>query len=145
MLAVSISTNATSASFIVSSNMSSSFASSSPSTTMTSSDGQMSQLAARLSAPTRPQPAGSPQQLRNLLQRPITGPEVTGPVGAGGGAPVSTTKLWVPGIMTDSEMKNEFFRTLIDPKQTLERRQVYVFKCIRIGEQKHLIGVIKKT
>ena len=62
---------------------------------------QMSQLAQRLSQPlapiNRPGPPNSPQQLMNLLQRPISS------VGEGmlvtqmSGTPLSTIKVWVPG------------------------------------------------
>ena len=71
----------------------------------------LSQLAARLSqGPQRPGPAVSPQQLRSLLQRPTSGGGVSSYGGHGGqeqgggvtqmssGTPISTTKVWVPGI-----------------------------------------------
>ena len=51
----------------------------------------MSQLAARLSQPT--------DQLRTLLQRPISSDTL---VSQAGGTPISTTKVWVPG--TDTEL-----------------------------------------
>ena len=66
----------------------------------------LSQLAARLSQ--GPQRPPSPHQLRNLLQRPQTsggqglltsfGGQETSVTQMGSGTPISTTKVWVPGI-----------------------------------------------
>ena len=56
----------------------------------------MSQLAARLSQPT--------DQLRTLLQRPISSDTLVTPAG---GTPISTTKVWVPG--TDTELTDPEF------------------------------------
>ena len=73
-----------------------------------SSQQPLSQLAARLSQ--GPQRPPSPHQLRNLLQRPQTsggqgltsyGGQEAGGGGVtqmGSGTPISTTRVWVPGI-----------------------------------------------
>ena len=62
----------------------------------------MSQLAKRLSQPpvplNRPGPSNSPQQLRNLLQRPISSVCEGMLVTKMSGTPISTTKVWVPGM-----------------------------------------------
>ena len=52
----------------------------------------MSQLAARLTQPT--------EQLRTLLQRPVSSDTMAGPlVSQPPGTPISTTKVWVPGMV----------------------------------------------
>ena len=57
----------------------------------------MSQLAARLTQPT--------EQLRTLLQRPISSDTL---VTQAGGTPISTTKVWVPGTDTELTRDPEF-------------------------------------
>ena len=62
----------------------------------------MSQLAARLTQPT--------EQLRTLLQRPITSDTLVSQTA--GGTPISTTKVWVPGtdtVLTLTRVKGTIF------------------------------------
>ena len=79
----------------------------------------LSQLAARLAQ--GPQRPPSPHQLRNLLQRPTSGGQGQGLTSYGGqepggggivtqmasGTPISTTKVWVPGIQTRAVCERE--------------------------------------
>ena len=62
----------------------------------------LSQLAQRLTQPLppRPGPPQSPQQLRNLLQRPPTSSpgEAMILTQASAGTPISTAKVWMPGM-----------------------------------------------
>ena len=96
---MSVASETTTTSSLVSSNMSALI---SP----TSSQGSarpMSQLAARLTQPT--------EQLRTLLQRPVSSDTMAGPlVSQPPGTPISTTKVWVPGMVLRVEIMRERIR-----------------------------------